>query len=63
MSHAKSTTRVKGASRKTARILLRLTPERRREIRVLCARLDLSLQAFLERGFELALAEARNGKD
>ena len=62
MSPAKFSTKAEGKPAKTKMVAARVSVRRHREIRVLCTRLGLSMQEFLERGLQLALAELKNGR-
>jgi hypothetical protein len=56
-----STTR-KDAS-KTEQILFRVTPERKRQLRMILAERGQSIQTFVERSLEAALAQAQKEKN
>ena len=49
--------------RKGVFIRVRVTPERRRQIRVLLASREQTMQSFFERGLELALAQVQKEKN
>jgi hypothetical protein len=62
MKHRSKNSTEKGAG-KTAAIPFRLTPERRRQIRIFSAARGQSVQAMLEQGLNLVLTQAKTEKN